>query len=414
MKKVSLVNREVYCKTLTNGLEVLLFPSHDLDDYYISYFTKYGGVDLSFYDKDGKLLNTNPGIAHFLEHKLFESEGPGPFEFFAQSGSDVNAYTDYRQTAYILSGNRDFLKNLDYVLDYVNTINLTEENVEKEKGIIAEELKMYEDMPEWQIDEAQTKMIFSKSNMLHDVGGKVSDIMKITKDELTKCYEIFYQPSNMKLIISGNIDVDDTFKLIENHQKSNSKVNNFEIKRVDPVEPLPVAEKEKSITIKDIQNPRMYYVFKFDGLDNSHKNNMIARMFNNCLFGRSSAFVEDEEGKSFTYFYSGTTYASGYYLFELVANPKDIKSFIDKANRVIKETVIDEEMLSRAKKIEKSLTLRTYETNEALCRVLSYELIDNELLLDPLSLIDSITLEDLEDFRNKINLDNYSLLKVNY
>lgn len=413
-KEISLVKRKVYLETLDNGLEVYLFPNDDLDDYYITYFTKYGGMDLSFIDKNGKKRDSNPGIAHFLEHKLFESEGESPFEFFAKSGSDVNAYTDYRQTAYILSGNKDFLTNLDFVINYVNNLYLTLENVEKEKGIIAEELKMYEDMPEWQINDIQTKMLFSKSNILHDVGGKVSDIMKITKEELEACYDIFYQPSNMKLVISGKIGVEETIALIKANKKLMAKQNVFPIERIEPKEPHEVVLKEKSVNIPAINSPRMYYVLKMSDVDDTYKNNMIARMFNNILFGKTSSFIEEEEGKSFNIFYAVTAVAAGHYITEIMSNPRDVPALIKKVNDTIKNEIITKDDLARSKKTETALILATYEQNESLCRDLSHDLIDKELLLDPESLIDSISLSDMEEYRKKIDLDNYSLLKINY
>lgn len=410
---IDLVKQEVFYKKLKNGLEIYLFPNDKLDDYYINYFTKYGGIDLSFYDKNNNLLNSNPGIAHFLEHKMFESEGEGPFEFFAKSGSNVNAFTDYRITAYVLSGTKEFYKNLDYVISYVNSLHLTKENVEKEKGIIEEELLMYEDMPDWQIDHIHTKMLFSKSNMRHDVGGQVSDIKKITKEELETAYETFYQPSNMKIVISGKFDVDKTFSLIEEHPKLQNR-EKFDIKRLKVSEPYETFEKEKDIYIKDVNSPRINYALKMHNIDINFKNKVIASLFNHILFSKSSEFYEKEEGKSFSLFQIYTAFVDSFCILEIVANPKDVDKFIQKVNDTLINFEIDAETLARAKKVEKANLLNSYETNSILARYIAYDLLDFPLVLNPGQVIDDISLQDLLDYRKKIDLNNYSLLKTNY
>lgn len=414
-KTISLVDREVYIEKLDNGLEIYLFPDNSKENYYINYFTKYGGADLSFYDSKGELINTNPGIAHFLEHKLFETEeGDGPFEFFAKSGSNVNAFTDYQQTAYVLSGDKNFLNNLDYVLDYVNSLYLTNENVEKEKGIIAEELRMYEDQANWKVNDIQSKMIYQKSNRLHDVGGKVSDILKISKEELEKCYEIFYQPSNMVLAISGDFKHEEALKVIKNNKKLMAKKNKFPIKKLSVFEPAEVAKREKNIYIEEVLSPRFHYVLKFNGLKDDYKTNAAATILVHLLFGNSSSFIEEEEGESFSLFQANNFFIDDNCFLEFTSNAKEPKEIIKKINKVIKQTPIDEAMLARSKKVMKGGYLSLYDDNGRICRSLTYHLINKEILLDIEELIDSMSLKDLDAFRKKIDIDNYSLLKVNY
>ena len=143
MKKIELLNldMEIYTETLDNGLEIYFIPYENKKNYYISYATKYGS-DVTSFDYENKKYTPPLGIAHYLEHKMFETEsGEDPFTFFSESGTDSNAMTSFDSTKYICYGTKNFKENLSYLLDFVNKPYFTDENVEKEKGIIAEEIR---------------------------------------------------------------------------------------------------------------------------------------------------------------------------------------------------------------------------------------------------------------------------------
>ncbi len=222
MKKINLVGLDSICykEVLDNGLEVFMFPMEGKKNYYMSYATRFGSVVTDFLDSDGKKVSVPDGIAHFLEHKMFESEdGVDPFSFYAESGTNANASTFYDFTDYICYGTKNFSNNLEYLIKYVNSPYLTDENVEKEKGIIAEELKMYNDMPDHKLDIVLRKNLYHTDNRRVDIGGTVDEIMKITKEDLYNCYNNFYAPSNMFLMIVGNFDKDEALKIINDSTK---------------------------------------------------------------------------------------------------------------------------------------------------------------------------------------------------
>ena len=175
MKKRELkgLDQVYYTETLDNGLEVFMIPYQDKKNYFISYATRYGSDINSFVPYDGKkMITVSNGIAHFLEHKMFEQEdGVDPFTFFSESGTGANASTSFDSTQYICYGTKEFEKNLEFLLTYVNEPYFTDENVEKEKGIIQEEIKMYEDIPECMLENKLREGIYHIHPHRIDIAG---------------------------------------------------------------------------------------------------------------------------------------------------------------------------------------------------------------------------------------------------
>ena len=144
---------DLYTETLDNGLEIYMLPYENKKNYFIRYTTRFGSDVLEYTDSKDKNHKPPLGIAHFLEHKMFEQEsGEEPFAFFSKSGTDSNASTTFDSTEYICYGTKEFEKNLEYLLRFVNEPYYTDENVNKEKGIIAEEINMYNDIPDFQLE----------------------------------------------------------------------------------------------------------------------------------------------------------------------------------------------------------------------------------------------------------------------
>ena len=232
MKKLELKNIDIniYKHTCKNGLEVYLVPNKNVRSFFVTLNVKYGSDILKF-KVDNKIIEIPIGSAHFLEHKMFEQEnGITPFDFYSELGIECNASTNNKKTDYIFSGSSNFEKSLNFLLDYVNSPYFTDENVEKEKGIIKQEILMYEDEPGQNLYNRSLYNTYFKNPVRYSIGGKVADIMKITKEDLYNIYNAFYQPQNMFLVITGNINIKKTIKLIEENQsKKEFKFKNVEI-----------------------------------------------------------------------------------------------------------------------------------------------------------------------------------------
>ena len=208
VKENQMLGEKNYSFKHKSGLEVFVFPKKMTTSYAIL-ATRYGAVDNKFkLDTDSEFTCVPDGIAHFLEHKLFECEGGiDAFELFAKTGASANAYTSNIMTGYLFSCTENFYESLEILLDFVTHPYFTEKTVQKEQGIIAQEIKMYEDNPGARLHKELMKALYKKNKMRIDVAGTVESIGKITAEILYKCYNTFYNLNNMTLSICGDVDV---------------------------------------------------------------------------------------------------------------------------------------------------------------------------------------------------------------
>ena len=265
MKAIELkgLDQTLYYEKLENGLEVYMLPYKNKSNYTMHYLTKYGSIQTTFIPYGEKEKITVPdGIAHFLEHKMFEQEdGVDPFTYAAKTGTYSNASTNFECTRYYFEGNQAFQDNLNYLLDFVGSPYFTDENVEKEKGIIAEEIKQYDDEVEWVFEEEMKKALLQKDNHRVDIAGTIESINTITKEDLYNTYYTFYQPSNMFLVISGDFKVEDAINTIKNNETLRNAKTNFKVKVFQEEEPLAVNEKIKELEF-NVVNAKVGYGIK--------------------------------------------------------------------------------------------------------------------------------------------------------
>ena len=294
MKKIELkgLDQDVYVSELHNGLKIFLVPYENKKNYFITYATRFGSDVLEFENK-GKNYKPPLGIAHFLEHKMFEQEdGTDPFTYFSQSGTDSNASTSFDNTQYICYGNNEFADNLKYLISFVNSPYYTNENVEKEKGIIAEEIKMYEDMPDFKLEMKLREALYKDSSRRIDIAGSVEEIYKITKEDLYACYNNFYVPNNMFVLIAGNFDPEIAENIIKD------ELDFKERKELPKI----ISTKEKiSVNVKDtkikenIEVPKIGLGLKVSTKDINIKGielDLYLNMLTTIMFGSSSEFRE--------------------------------------------------------------------------------------------------------------------------
>lgn len=233
-----LLKEKVYLQQLAPGLEVFVLPKKGYVKKYVTYATNFGSIDSRFIvEGENKELNVPDGVAHFLEHKLFEDEGGNVFDRFAKLGASSNAFTNFNNTAYLFSCTEHFAECLELLLDFVQTPYFTTESVEKEKGIIEQEIRMYEDNPQWRIFFNLLAAMYKEHPVRVDIAGTAESIRQIDKDVLYKCYRTFYHPSNMALFVVGDVDPERVMEQV----KANIGKRNYkelgEIKRIYPSEP---------------------------------------------------------------------------------------------------------------------------------------------------------------------------------
>lgn len=227
---------KTYSKKTKSGLNVQVIPMPEYNQVYGLAMVDFGSIDI-YNSKNNQILPA--GIAHFLEHKLFAKDGYDISEKFALYGANSNAYTSYTKTAYLFQTLDDYLSNLGVLLDLVQNPYFTDENVEKERGIINQEVQMYMDLPEWKIEQNLLSRLYPQSPISLDIAGTSESLEKINKENLLETYKTFYNQRNMNLVLVGNVDPDDIFKYVEEHDVNitDEPVIKNEVKLAKPVLP---------------------------------------------------------------------------------------------------------------------------------------------------------------------------------
>lgn len=283
------VKEKLYLEKLENGLTVMIIPRKNVKKKYIIFGTHFGSIDNKFIlPGENKEKSVPDGIAHFLEHKMFEQKsGVNSLDSLTALGVNANAYTTNDHTAYLYEATDNFYDALDEFMDYVQNPYYTDENVEKEKGIISQEINMYEDYPEWQVYLNAIKCMYKEFPVRLDIAGTVDSITGITKEMLYLCYDNFYTPANMGIAICGDFEPE---QILEEIKKRIVNKEKREIpKRIYPVEPDEINEKEKIVDM-NLSNPMFGVGFKDKPGKDMVKKHIAVQIILNTLFGKSSRF----------------------------------------------------------------------------------------------------------------------------
>ncbi len=210
-----ILGEEVWLGRTTKGLSLRVVPTDRFREVAAVIAFRYGSTDLGF-RRNGNEVHTPEGMAHYLEHKLFEDEAIKAFDRFARRGARVNAMTGFTRTAYYFTASGQLEENLKDLLHLVSNAHITAENVDKERGIIAQELRMYEDSPDFRTLFDMLGRLFPGHPVRHAVGGTVESIQDITAEGLLQCYEAFYRTGNAALAVAGPVEPDRVLELAEN------------------------------------------------------------------------------------------------------------------------------------------------------------------------------------------------------
>ena len=285
----SKIKEKAYIEKLENGMEIIIIPKKNAIKKYIIWGTHFGSIDNHFImPKTGEEVYIPDGVAHFLEHKMFEQpNGTNSLDTLMALGIDANAYTTNDHTAYLFECTDNFYDGLDELMDYVQHPYFTDENVEKEKGIIGQEIGMYDDDPGWRLYMNAMDCMYKENPIKIDIAGTVESIRKITPDVLYKCYNTFYNPSNMTMVVCGDFEPE---KLLEEIKKRLvPKENQGEIKRIYAKEAKEINKKEKEVSM-ELSNPLFLIGYK-DNIENKEnlvKKHIAIEILLNMIIGKSS------------------------------------------------------------------------------------------------------------------------------
>ena len=214
LRNYDTLSEQVYSGKLPNGLPVFVVPKRGFHKYYAFFATDYGGADRRF-KLGGKWIDTPAGVAHFLEHKMFDTENGNALTLLSENGASPNAYTSTDITAYHFMCTDMFRQNFETLLSFVSVPYFTPESVEKEQGIIAQEIGMIEDDPDHCLYYGLLRSLFKHNPQRDSVAGTVESIAQISAKTLYDCHKAFYHPSNMALCVAGDIDPKEIFDIAE-------------------------------------------------------------------------------------------------------------------------------------------------------------------------------------------------------
>lgn len=286
------IKEKAYIEKLENGMTVIIIPKNTTNKKYIIWGVNFGSIDNHFKVNDEEVYIPD-GVAHFLEHKMFEQEnGTNSLDKLMALGIDANAYTTNDHTAYLFECTEHFYEGLDELMDYVQNPYFTDDNVEKEKGIISQEIRMYDDDPGWQLYMSVLDCLYKENPIKIDIAGTVDSIRKINKDTLYKCYNTFYAPNNMTLVVCGNFEPQEILKQVKDRLIKNTIEEKIE--RIYP-------DIEQKINKKNIEKemnvsiPLFAIGFKdIEGMnDEIVKKHIAIEILLNILVGKSSNLYKE-------------------------------------------------------------------------------------------------------------------------
>lgn len=417
------LNEEIHYRELDNGLKIFFMPKKDYLKKYAIFATNYGSNDNIFVPiGENEEIEVPEGIAHFLEHKLFEEPDGNIFNEFSKLGSFVNAYTNFTQTAYLFSCTDRFYENLQLLIKFVQNPYFTDENVNKEKGIIEQEIKMYEDNANWKVFFNCLRGMYHKHPVKIDIAGTIESINKVDKETLYKCYNTFYNLKNMVVFLIGDINFDEAIEVIEKNTTKEDKETTADIKRIFPEEPKTVAQKnvEESLTIAQ---PLFNIGFKdidvgYDG-DKLVKKEISTNILLDMLFGDSSEFYQSlyDEGlinNTFGSQYIGSRDYGHSILGGESPNPKAVLDKILKQIDTIKKKGVSKEDFERIKKKHIGYHLMDFNSVEFIATNFVTYFFNNSSILSYLELLENLDFKDVEDrFLNHFTEENYTLSIIN-
>lgn len=387
-----------------SGLRVYIVPKAGFSKYYAIYGTEYGSIDnvLRMPGEAGE-INLPDGIAHFLEHKLFEEEdGQNAFDKFAVTGASSNAFTSFDMTAYLFSCTDKFYENLDILLEFVNNPYFTDENVAKEQGIIGQEIKMYDDDPEWRLFFNMLQGMYHNNTVKTDIAGTVESISHITTELLYKCCKAYYNPSNMILVMVGDVDPDEAVKYIDKHVNPEKDMGQIERPEVD--EPEKVVKKVVHQKMS-VSKPMFLIGFKEKEIDvcgeTLVKKQILTDILLEVLFGKSSEFFMELYGEGLIdgTFGKDSELEKRYGFSSLNGeskNPDEVYKRVCAYLEKVKSGKLDEAAISVAKRVLIGQNLRRFNSVEKLGNDFIRTFMNG---IDPLGyneLVEKVSVEELE------------------
>ncbi len=399
-----------------SGLRIFVYPKEDYTSTYAVFGTKYGSIDTRFKRSDrADFIEIPAGTAHFLEHKLFESEELDAFQRYAKTGASANAYTSFDRTCYLFMCTGNFKDNFEILLDFVRHPYFTEETVKKEQGIIGQEIDMYKDSPEWECLFNMLAAMYHKHPVRIDIAGTKQSISEITAEMLFSCYDTFYNLSNMALAVAGKTNVDEVLEIADRLLEKDEKVT---VERAFEKEP----EDVKQSYIEEYL-PVATPVFAFGYKENIDKDSCTLEeeigmsLILDIAAGQISSLYKellDEgliNGTFSTEFFNGFNYATPIFSGEST-DPKAVAKRINDRIQSLKKEGITKQQFETVRKKQYGKTVRAFSDIDTVANGLVVSHFEDEELFSEFEVIKNLKLEFVNDLLKKSFNEDKTVLSV--
>ena len=407
-------NEEYYYIKHPSGLDIMVWKMDNYSTTHALFGTKYGSINTKFKtSKDKDFVTVPEGIAHYLEHKLFENEDCDVFSLYAKTGASANAYTSFDKTCYLLSCTDKFEESLRILLSFVQKPYFTKETVEKEQGIIGQEIRMYDDNANWRVFFNMLTGIYQNHPVKIDIAGTVESIAKIDADLLYKCYHTFYNLNNMVLSIAGNVNVDEVLKICDELLKP---CENLQLQTDFEEEPETVAKKEVTQKL-EVATPLFNIGFKvkpssgIEGIKAEIETNIVLSL----IADESSNLYKKlyEDGLINSTFSNEVFDGDGYFcsIFGVESrNPHEVLSKIIAEIERAKVEGLDKDLFESIKKSYYGSQIREYNNVEAVATSMINAKMDGVTPFDIIETIANVTFEDVQKrLLKQLNTENVTI-----
>lgn len=419
------LNETIYRDQLNNGLKLIVLPKKDFHKTYAILTVDFGSIDQTFIPNGQKEFVTIPdGTAHFLEHKMFEKQDYDAFELFGNFGADANAFTSFTQTSYLFSSSNHIHENLDILLDFVEQPYFSKQTVDKEKGIIGQEISMYDDDPNWKLYFGMLKNLYPHDPMHIDIAGSADSIKTITEETLYETYRTFYQPQNMSLFIVGDVNPDEVDEWVADNQAKKEFVTyqdpqlTFELNDDEGLDVIPFRTNEMDVnrpkvmiglrglfqpeTGKERLKYRLSVELLLDLLFDDTSENYL-RLYNAEVIDDSFSYnFEMQRGFNLAYISGDTNYPERF-SDEIVAILENVHTQIEGATT----------QFENVKRATLGRMIGALDSPEAIANRYAGNLYDNVSLLDEINSLQAITIDDLYQIADQfVNSQGISVYQI--
>ena len=419
MKKIKLenTNEVLYYDKLDNGLEVYMLPNNNVNKFYLTLNTRFGSINTKF-KYDNKEYDMPKGIAHYLEHLSFNMENGSVFDHYSKIGSSINAFTTYDITSYNVTSNNRFKENLEYLLEYVYTPYFTKELFQSEKGVIEEEVKMYKDDPGMTIVNGTLNNVFVNDERKYLVGGTVKDVKSIKLEDVITCYNAYYNPKNMFLIITGNFNPNEALAITSEQMNKLNINNDFNVKDIYPKEPEKVNKKEEIIKM-NVDKPKVSIGIKIpkNNFKNLKLDNYLLKIYISSIldinFGNTSLLEELQKGSIVDDLDYTVIESNDYFIVLILSSTYYPEYFKDKIIEKFNSLNIEDSDLKRVAKVNISNYILLFDSAVAVNNYIMDEVMDNnEVNTGFMNIMRNLNIDTCKKILTKLNNYDYTICKI--